>query len=50
MEKDLVEKPEKTKEEKSSTPTDDDIEDEWTSDIQDLEKEIQAQQKTSFLN
>ncbi len=48
--KDLVEKPEEAKKETSPAPTDDDIEDEWTSDIQDLEKEIQAQQKTSFLN
>lgn len=44
--KDLVDDLDNDKKQKS----DDDVEDEWTSDIEDLEKEIKAQQKSSFLN
>ncbi len=47
--KDLTEEPAEKPSINAAQQTEN-IEDEWTSDIEDLEKEIQAQQKASFLN
>ncbi len=48
--KDLTEEINKPPQTTSKQPSADDVVDEWTSDIEELEKEIQAQQKTSYLN